>query len=150
MLDGVRAGRDVDAEPHRSNDGYSAMEADGTPAFLALLLAVKAALASQGVASRATNKPHITLSYWGSIAGSELVIDPIEWPADQILIIKGSGHVGTYHYDVKACKTSSVCSKATNLACFEKASEPCPNCVDLIYGGLSRLRHSRQTDFKSV
>lgn len=59
-------------------DGFCLIEADGTKDFRALLLAIKRALAPQGLSSRASNEPHVSLSYWGSIQGSTIMAEPID------------------------------------------------------------------------
>lgn len=100
--------------------GYCALYADATPAFRALLRAVKAALATQGIASRATNRPHITLSYWGAVAGSELAIEPVDWKINRVLVVKGWGDGAGYHYDVIAFKDLHAQPEAEQLGLFER------------------------------
>jgi ethanolamine ammonia-lyase small subunit len=53
-------------------DGYCALHADGTPAFRALLLAVKAALATQGIASPASNQSQAYKDLQPRISGDQL------------------------------------------------------------------------------
>lgn len=48
-----------------NGEGHCWVEADGTQDTRALLLAIKKALASQGLFSPASNEPHVSLSYWG-------------------------------------------------------------------------------------
>lgn len=65
-----------------SDNGLCWLEADGTQDFRALLLAIKGALATQGLVSPASNRPHISLSYWGATAGLAINVPPIEWVID--------------------------------------------------------------------
>jgi hypothetical protein len=100
------------------DEGYCALQGDGTAGFRALLRAVKAAFATQGITSRAVNAPHITLSYWGSAAGTTLGIKPIQWTIDQVVIVKGRGEGDKYRYEVLASKKLHTPPKAEQLALF--------------------------------
>lgn len=70
-------------------------EPDG---FAALLAAVRASLAQEGLASPSGHTPHLTISYDApSVLGTQK-ITPIPWTIDEILLVEGHGV--PYAYEV--------------------------------------------------
>ncbi len=85
-----------------SDNEHCWIEADGTKDFRALLLAIKRALATQGLDSPASNRPHISLSYWGAAAGLAIEVEAIDWVIDRVFAVEGRKEGRKYCYNVIA------------------------------------------------
>lgn len=80
---------------------HAAFRAKGTPVgFPALLEAVRAALATEGLVSPTGHTPHTTFSYSAPEGLPSLKIDPpIRWLIDKVWLVKGCGDGSAYHYE---------------------------------------------------
>ena len=73
--------------------------AQGRPqAFDFLLAGVQEALRTMGLADDEGHRPHVTLSYDAGDIHPTMMIIPIEWKIDEVLLLKGHGN--PYRYDI--------------------------------------------------
>ena len=109
--------------------GRCRVEADGTKDFRALLLAIKKALASQGLLSPASNEPHVSLSYWGAQDGPIIHVTPIEWVIDRVVAVEGWREGRRYRYrEVAGINLRPYHRQRNSKFCFDcEPHQPSPD-----------------------
>ena len=66
------------------------------PGFDALLVAIRNALAQEGLEGMPEHSSHVTISYWAPSRLAATKIRPIAWRVDELLLVESRGH--PYHY----------------------------------------------------
>jgi len=76
-----------------------AFRAMGKPKGLeAVLTSVRAALLAEGIDDDSGHGPHLTISYKAPSPLPSVLIEPIEWIVDELLLVRGCGN--PYRYEV--------------------------------------------------